>query len=107
MNKKDHDHHVVYEQHVKKYGGDVNDHRNALGICTKLRPGTEYDNRCHQRQHAGVRRLPTECLRDENIEFAFELMGMAAYDYFNRYYTGPDERCEAALNALADIEEDS
>lgn len=105
-NKKDHDHHVVYKQHVKKLGGDVNDPRNALGVCTRLAPGTDHDNRCHQRHHGAVRRLPTECLRDENIEFAFDLMGLAADNYFDRYYTGADERVAAACQALLDMEED-
>lgn len=103
LNRKDHDHHVVYKQHVKKAGGDVNDPRNALGICTQMRPGTPHrDTRCHPRHHSGVRRLPTACLRNENIEFAFELLGLAAESYFERYYDNsvPDPRISKAVIRL-------
>lgn len=79
-------HHVVYRQHVKRLGGDEWDQRDALALCRSCHMG--YHNR---------RDLPLTVLRDENIVFAFELMGAAAYDYFHRYYAGSDERVERAL----------
>lgn len=106
-NSKDHDHHVVYKQHVKRAGGDINDPRNALGICSHIRPEPN-NNLCHGRHHNAVRRLPTVCLRDENIEFAFDLLGLAADPYFDRYYDNSecDPRIEAAMAALIDMEEE-
>lgn len=97
MKKKAHNHHVVYEQHVKDKGGSPKDPRNALALCLD----------CHFAHHKALPRIPTECLRDENIEFAFELLGLAAPYYFERYYTGTDERIECGLQALLDMEEEN
>lgn len=69
-------HHVVYQQHVKKEKGDLWDGYNALTLCVS----------CHTKHHRQVHPLPQSQLRDENIEFAFELMGSKAFHYFERYY---------------------
>lgn len=70
-------HHVVYEQHVRKYGGDIYDPRNGLTLCMT----------CHNKHHHDADgRLSTGDLRPENIEFAFELLGAYTADYFVRYY---------------------
>lgn len=70
-------HHVVYEQHVKDRGGDRWDARNALCLC----------HACHTSHHRrGTRVVPISALRDENLEFAFDLLGEAALDYLRRYY---------------------
>jgi hypothetical protein len=92
-----HAHHAVHEQHVKKLGGEVWDPRNALRLCTPRPDG------CHWKHH-GLEKLPTKKLRDENIEFAVELMGAGqAADYFRRYYddSDPDPRLEVLLAAAA------
>lgn len=75
-----HLHHVVYEQHVRREHGDVFDPRNGLTLCMT----------CHMRHHHAVdQRIHVDNLRDENIEFARELLGDAAELYFIRYYDGP------------------
>lgn len=91
-----HNHHVIYEQHVKDRGGSTKDSRNALALCMD----------CHFAHHKASKRIPTECLREENIEFAFELLGLAAPYYFERYYTGTDERIETAAQAFTDMEDE-
>ena len=78
-----HEHHVVYEQHVRSEGGDVFDPRNALRLCVS----------CHSSHHRRGRRVvPLAALRDENYEFAFELLGRAAEIYLRRRYAGEDPR---------------
>lgn len=88
-----HLHHVVYDQHVRSQGGNRWDPADSLTLCIG----------CHCRHHANPNwALPRTYLRDENYEFAFELMGPAAYDYLRRRYSGDDERLDAALeNDLA------
>jgi hypothetical protein len=73
-----HQHHVVRAQDVEKWHGDTKDRRNALRVC--------WD--CHEKHHLSGRpvKLKTSILRDENIEFAFELMGAAAADYLRGKY---------------------
>lgn len=85
-----HDHHVIYEQEVRKHGGDISDGRNAFKMC--------WDD--HGRQHDGSSwHVKTKWLRDENIEFAFELLGLAAEYYFERHYdnSDPDPRIREAV----------
>jgi hypothetical protein len=86
-----HDHHVVYEQTVEKWGGDIWDKRNALALCFGK----------HEGQHKG-KKLPITCLHDRNLDFAYELMGAAATDYLHRHYTGDDPRLEIWEKKLAD-----
>lgn len=76
------EHHVVYQQEVRRRQGDVSDGRNALRLC----------NSCHPAHHHRSRPVPLTALRDENYEFAFELMGGAAFDYLRRRYAGEDPR---------------
>lgn len=83
------EHHVVYRQHIRAHGGDQWDSRDALLLCAA----------CHQSHHHRGRVLPLTALRDENCEFAFELLGTAAYDYLRRYYAGEDPRLDALLEA--------
>lgn len=78
-----HEHHVVYRQHVRREGGDIYDPRNALRLCVS----------CHSSHHRrGSKIVPLAALRDENYEFAFELLGAAAFDYLRRRYSGDDVR---------------
>lgn len=76
-----HAHHAVSERHVRLAGGDPFDPRNAL----RLKVGVHFN-------HHGIYKLPIGVLTDENIAFAYELLGPAAYDYLTRYYTGRDPR---------------
>lgn len=41
--------------------------------------------------------MPLSAISDAVIEFAFELMGLAAYVYLRRMYDGFDERVELAV----------
>lgn len=81
------EHHVVYRQHIRSHGGDEWNPRDALLLCAA----------CHQSHHKRGRVLPLVALRDENYEYAFELLGPAAYDYLRRYYAGDDPRLDALL----------
>lgn len=80
-------HHVIEKQEIRKRGGDIWDTRNALRISERV----------HSQHTLAVKRIPIKKLRDENIEFAFELMGLAAYVYLRRMYDGFDERVELAV----------
>lgn len=77
-------HHVTYEQHVDREGGDISDPRNGLTVCS----------RCHEGHH-GLHRIALVALRDENYAFAVELFGRdAAYEYLRRRYSGADQRLD-------------
>lgn len=76
------DHHVIYRQHVERLKGDPWDPRNALGVCF-------HDHGTHHKQ---IKKLPLSCLHDRNLDFAYELMGLAATSYLERHYAGTDER---------------
>lgn len=71
-----HAHHVVYQQHVRRHGGDVDDARNLLPLC--------YD--CHRRHHNRVAPISREVLPDAALGYASELLGDYAEDYLGRYY---------------------
>lgn len=78
-------HHVIYQQHVKRYGGDLGDERNLIPTCV----------RCHERHHNMTEPFPLSLLPDAFYAFAAELMGPAAYLYLTRRYEGSDGRLEA------------
>lgn len=82
-------HHVVYRQEVERVGGEVWDPRNSLTLC----------DGCHSSHHRrGSRIVPLSVLRDENYEYAAELLGReAAYEYLRRRYVGEDPRLNALL----------
>lgn len=85
-------HHVVYRQHLRDLHLPEWDTRNARAVTL----------RNHQLHHDGFR-IRVEDLTDENIAYAFEVMGGAAYDYLRRYYRDnpPDPRLEAHLGRAA------
>lgn len=83
-------HHVTLEQTVVRYGGDIWDPRNCLRIATHV----------HRLHHDRVRVIPAQCLLEQNIAYAFELMGRAAYPYLTRTYAGTDPRIERAIAQL-------
>ena len=80
-------HHVIYRQKIRRVGGDVWDPRDALTLC----------NSCHGRHHQRGRPVPLALLANENYEFAWELLGSAAYDYLRRRYSGEDPRLDTLL----------
>lgn len=91
-----HLHHVIYRQEVRRRGGWVFDPRDGLTLCVA----------CHTSHHKNLREntLPLVLLRDENYEFAAELMGPgAAYEYLRRRYGGEDERLEGLLVKFAEL----
>lgn len=81
-------HHVVYEQHVRKRGGNPWDPRDSFTACF------DHHNRHH---HNADARIHVRDLTDENLRFARELLGEAAVDYFIRYYAGSRDEIEYRL----------
>jgi hypothetical protein len=84
--KSFHAHHVVYEQEirrrlgVKKKDPKLYDTRNALRLCD------ERGGNCHARYHFDHSLVPTARLTDENIAYAFELLGLYGADYLRDKY---------------------
>lgn len=91
--RADHSHHVVYERELRNRGLPSHDDRNLMALCSD----------CHYAHHnPGVRieaKLPLILLTDENIAYAFEVLGDYAYDYLKARYRGHDDRLEARLAA--------
>lgn len=75
-------HHIVTAQEVRRRGGAIWDPRNALTLGAY----------CHAQHHAHVQPIPLVYLPDAALEFAFELLGPAAFDYLGRRYGGDDAR---------------
>ena len=75
-------HHVIYEQHVRRAGGDCWDIANSLWI------GVETFCNCHRHHHDAVQRIPADLIPDAALAFAVDLFGSdeRAADYFARYY---------------------
>lgn len=94
-----HAHHVVDKAILRNRcglrGNALYDTRNALRLCEGLD-----GKRCHLNfENRGVR-LSTRRLTDDNIEYAFEVLGAYAYDYLRQEYddvTDPDPRLELAF----------
>lgn len=72
-----HAHHVIYEQHLRDRGLPKWDTRNARRVCPEP---------CHELHHRGRRRIQTKNLTDDNIAYAFHVLGAYAADYLRRYY---------------------
>jgi hypothetical protein len=80
-----HAHHVVDKQQLRRARGPLYDPRNALRLCPT----------CHfQFEHAGPGKIEIELtkLTDDNVEFAFAVLGDYALDYLRRQYIGHDPR---------------
>lgn len=72
-------HHVVYQQHLRIYGGDLWDLRNALDVGLWCQ--------CHANHHSATSRIRLPIIPDAAIEFAVEVLGASrAALYFARYY---------------------
>lgn len=78
-------HHVVYEQHVRREGGDPWDQANAMLVGTRCR--------CHENHHGAVERIALARIPQTAIDFAIGLLGAdRAALYIARYYrTDPKE----------------
>jgi hypothetical protein len=86
-----HAHHAVDRCTLRIYGvtGVAEfDTRNALRLCDDLMDGIE--GRCHLQFENRRIAISTSMLKDCNIEYAFEIMGAAAYDYLHREYANAD-----------------
>lgn len=91
-------HHVVPKSKLKKEGfeeSDRYDTRNCLRVCN------EYGGNCHQGHTDAMRKIPLSALTDDNIAYAFEILGARAYYLLHRQYAGDDERVETALKEVA------
>lgn len=81
-----HAHHVVYEQELRRTLGlpkrhpGLYDTRGALRLCCVM------DANCHLRHHHGIRVVRTEKLTDDNIAYAFEVLGLYGADYLRAKY---------------------
>lgn len=71
-------HHVVLKSHVRKRGGDVWDLRNRLSVF--------HDHHMAHHHGSDAQKIPLSALRQENVEFARELLGDRADDYLARHY---------------------
>lgn len=75
-------HHIIYEQVVRREGGDPWDPRNGMWVGIE---GMTCD--CHERQHNASQRIPESLLSVAAREFAVELLGEdRAADYLRRLY---------------------
>jgi hypothetical protein len=90
-------HHVVYKQELRRMGVFIWEPRDALRIC----------DTCHERHHKRHRPIPIVALRDCNIDYAFEIMGIRAYNYLTRHYAGGDPRIEVWRSRLEPATETS
>lgn len=75
-------HHVVQRQHLRRLGLPEWDTRNALRLCQD----------CHTAHTSHYRKVPLVKILDENVAYAYEALGTAAFDYFARRYSGADPR---------------
>jgi|SRR3954454_19546727 hypothetical protein len=73
-----HSHHVVYEQELDDRGLPKYDRRNCMALCMD----------CHFNHHNGPmdRKINIASLSEENLAYAFEVLGAYAYDYLRRHY---------------------
>jgi hypothetical protein len=87
-----HRHHAVYEQVVRREGGDLRDPRNLVPVCFA----------CHAAHHNRQRPLPLHVLPDSVFVFARELLGGGqAHVELSRRYVGDDPRLDALLEDAA------
>lgn len=79
-----HGHHVVYEAELESRGLPKYDKRNMMALCAD----------CHFNHHHGpyTNMIPLALLSDENVAYAYEVLGSYAFDYLREKYAGDDER---------------
>jgi hypothetical protein len=81
-------------------GDALYDPRNALRLCEGLDT-----NRCHMQFENRRVEITTAMLTDDNIEYAFEVLGIYAYDYLRREYDNAacDPRIQREFEARLDM----
>jgi hypothetical protein len=82
-------HHVVERQYLSQNGHPIWVKRNSLRVCDQ-----HSKDDCHGKHTRGTRRIKLRELTDDNIEYAFALLGLYAYDYLRQHYDGKDPRIE-------------
>lgn len=82
-------HHVVEASELKRRNRfDVLwDERNALRLTPDV----------HRRHTNRMEPVPLRCLTQDNIDFAFEVLGASARDYLATKYSGADARVQRAF----------
>lgn len=78
-------HHVVEKRWLKANGFPLWDRRNAL----RLHPDV------HGAHTSRMKKIPMSALREENIDYAFEIMGDRAMNYLPENYEGSHPHFEA------------
>jgi hypothetical protein len=95
-----HAHHVVDKAVLRNRAGlkgnALYDTRNAMRLCGGL-----VGARCHLQFENRRLRIATGKLSDDNIAYAFEVLGAYAYDYLRQEYDDSEEdpRIKLALEA--------
>jgi hypothetical protein len=96
-------HHVVDKAILRNRchlsGAELYDTRNALRLCQQI---GSVEWRCHFQHENTGRLVKTSELLDDNIEYAFEVLGAFAADYLRREYddSEPDARIAGHLATL-------
>jgi hypothetical protein len=85
-----HSHHVVYEAELRRRGLPKYDYANLMAL--------DFD--CHLSHHNGSQRIPLSLLSDENLDYAFNILGAYAYDWLGRRYAGTDPRLDERLRQI-------
>lgn len=78
-------HHVIERQYLRSHFLAQFDQRNSLRVC---------EEPCHGQHTRGFKRMPLTALTDENLEYAFHILGDYAPYYLRQRYDGEDERVE-------------
>jgi len=86
-------HYVVEKQKLKAIGRTdlLWDHRNAMRLCK---------HPCHATHTNAHERVKLSALSNDNFNFAFEVLGAAAYDYLRERYAGDDPRLSDHLTKI-------
>lgn len=93
-------HHVVEAQYLRKNNHPEFVRANALRLCNRYSK-----NDCHGKHTSGSRKLRLRDLTDENIDYAFAVLGpQKAESYLQRHYRGTDPRLQRALEEYVDPE---
>jgi len=89
-------HHVVEKRWLRGHRLPLWNERNAL----RLRPDV------HRKHTNRSEIIELRLLTDDNIAYAFEIMGPAAEEYLERIYRGPDDRVQRASKVAVKQMED-
>lgn len=82
-----HAHHVIPKQRLRKLHLPQYDTRGALRLCE----GLDTDH-CHMRIEKGIYVLETAQLKQVNICYVWEALGVAGYNLLSESYTGAEAR---------------